>query len=81
MCVMSSGETLIYTTMEGQLMKMRLNTDREDQQVGLVSYLQEPQHYRAITGIAVCLKKPIILTSAEDMTLRTYSYATGFLRL
>ena len=70
---------MVYVTGDGQLMKMNLLDRPED--AGMISYLHEPFHIREITCIATCLKKPYLMTTGIDKTLRLYQYNTGQLRL
>jgi len=51
-------------------MKMHLIDKPED--TGKISYLYEPYHIRAITSVTTCLKKPFLMTTGDDMTLRLY---------
>ena len=79
--VVMPGDLLIYSTYEGQLLKFLLHDKPET--TGMVSYLYEPFHNQAITGLATCLKKPCIVTTSLDRTLRLYNYdfAGGMLKL
>ena len=65
-----SQNRLVYVTGDGQLMKMHLIDKPED--TGKISYLYEPYHIRAITSVTTCLKKPFLMTTGDDMTLRLY---------
>jgi WD40 repeat protein len=71
------GDRLVYSTGENQLMMMKLADKPEDS--GKISYFMEPFHTRKITAIAICLKKPLIVTAGAsgDNTLRLYSHNGG----
>jgi hypothetical protein len=79
--VIMPGDLLVYTTFDGQLLKFLLNDKPET--TGLVSYVFEPFHNKAITGLATCPKRPCIVTTSLDRTMRLYNYdfANGMLKL
>lgn len=69
------GDRLVYSTFEGQLLMMKLADKPEDS--GKVSYFIEPYHTRKITALAICLKKPLVVTAGVDNTLRLYNHNGG----
>jgi WD40 repeat protein len=56
-------------------MMMKLTDKPEDS--GRISYFIEPFHTRKITAIAICLKKPLIVTAGADCTMRLYNHTAG----
>jgi WD40 repeat protein len=70
---------LIYTTKNGQLMKMKLFDKPEE--VGKIAYLTEPFNQSRVTGLDTCVSKMTVITTSDDCYLRLYTYQNGPLKL
>ncbi|XP_073400639.1 cilia- and flagella-associated protein 57 isoform X1 [Dendrobates tinctorius] len=82
MCLSPSEETVIVSTDRSQLCSIALSsadiTKGDDVHF---EYLTEPWHSAAITGLSVCIRKPLIATCSLDHSVRIWNYESNSLDL
>lgn len=44
-------------------------------------YMNYSNHHSSITGVDVCIRKPIIATCSTDRSVRIWNFETGFILL
>uniref|UniRef100_H3CPL1 Cilia and flagella associated protein 57 n=1 Tax=Tetraodon nigroviridis TaxID=99883 RepID=H3CPL1_TETNG len=77
MCVSPAEETLAVSTDRGQLYSISLSAVAVDQEkAAYLDLLAQSFHSKAITGLSVCIRKPIVATSSLDCCVRIWNYET-----
>ncbi|XP_019942091.1 cilia- and flagella-associated protein 57 [Paralichthys olivaceus] len=82
MCISPAEETLAISTDQGQLYSVGLSSvdiNKEDQ--AHFEFLSQSFHSKSITGLSVCLRKPLAATSSLDRSVRIWNYETKVLEL
>ncbi|KAF7643851.1 hypothetical protein LDENG_00232050 [Lucifuga dentata] len=82
MCISPSGEMLAVSTAQGQIYSISLSSAEmsKGEQVHF-EFLAQSFHSKAITGLSVCIRKPLIATSSLDHSVRIWNYQTKMLEL
>ncbi|PIK39548.1 putative cilia- and flagella-associated protein 57 [Apostichopus japonicus] len=80
--VSPSEETLIATTTNNQLYCIALSaTDLGKGDQATFESLSQPFHFSIITGLDICIRKPLIATCSMDRSVRVWNYETSSLEL
>lgn len=77
-----SEETLIASTLTNQLYAITLSSaeiGKGDQ--ATFEVLSQPFHFDIITGLDVCIRKPLVATCSTDRSVRVWNYETCSLEL
>ncbi|NXJ02798.1 CFA57 protein, partial [Psophia crepitans] len=81
-CFSPSEETMVVNTSKNQLyMFTMLTTDHMKEKTAYFAYLNFPLHSASITGLDVCIWKPILATCSLDRSVRIWNYKTNTLEL
>ncbi|XP_015249885.1 PREDICTED: cilia- and flagella-associated protein 57 [Cyprinodon variegatus] len=77
MCISPAEETLAVGTDRGQLYSFNLSSANIKQE-GLLhfDFLSSPFHSNTITGLSICIRKPLVATSSLDRSVRIWNYET-----
>ncbi|XP_069837406.1 cilia- and flagella-associated protein 57 isoform X1 [Dendropsophus ebraccatus] len=82
MCLSPSEETVIISTDKNQLYSIALSSaDINKGDDVHFEFLTEPWHSSAITGLSVCIRKPLIATCSLDHSVRIWNYENNSLEL
>ncbi|KAM8999832.1 cilia- and flagella-associated protein 57 isoform 1-T1 [Sarcophilus harrisii] len=82
MCFSPSEETLIISTSKSQLYSIAMSlTEISKGEPAQFEFLMYSLHSAAITGLAVCIRKPLIATCSLDRSVRIWNYETNNLEL
>ncbi|XP_071073611.1 cilia- and flagella-associated protein 57 isoform X2 [Dasypus novemcinctus] len=82
MCFSPSEETLIASTSKHQLYSITMSlTEISKGEPAHFEYLMYPLHSAAITGLATCIRKPLIATCSLDRSIRIWNYESNTLEL
>ncbi|NXX92164.1 CFA57 protein, partial [Centropus bengalensis] len=77
-----SEETMVVSTNTNQLyMSTMLSTGLTKEKAAYFVYLNFPLHSASITGLDICVWKPILATCSSDKTLRIWNYKMNTLEL
>ncbi|XP_037535006.1 cilia- and flagella-associated protein 57 [Nematolebias whitei] len=82
MSVSPAEETLAISTNQGQLYSISLSsvlTNREGNHH--FEFLSQPFHSNSITGLSICVRKPLVATCSLDRSVRIWNYETKELEL
>ncbi|XP_077948631.1 cilia and flagella associated protein 57 isoform X2 [Gasterosteus aculeatus] len=80
MCMSPAEQTLAVSTDRGQLYSFSLSPadiNREEH----FEFLSQSFHSKSITGVSVCIRKPLVATSSLDHSVRIWNYETKLLEL
>ncbi|XP_075952842.1 cilia- and flagella-associated protein 57 [Anarhichas minor] len=80
MCISPAEETLAVSTDRGQLYSFSLSSvvlNKEEH----FEFLSQSFHSQSITGLSVCIRKPLVATSSLDHSVRIWNYETKLLEL
>ncbi|KAM3621734.1 uncharacterized protein V6R79_015290 [Siganus canaliculatus] len=81
-CISPAEETLAISTDRGQLYSFSLSTvDRNKEKEAHFELLSQSFHSKPITGLSVCIRKPLVATSSLDRSVRIWNYETRVLEL
>uniref|UniRef100_A0A663MD07 Cilia and flagella associated protein 57 n=1 Tax=Athene cunicularia TaxID=194338 RepID=A0A663MD07_ATHCN len=83
-CFSPSEETMVINTNKNQLyMFTMLSTDltKVGEKAAYFAYLNFPLHSAPITGMDICVWKPILATCSLDRSVRIWNYKTNTLEL
>ncbi|CAG5984446.1 unnamed protein product [Menidia menidia] len=82
MCLSPAEETLAISTDRRQLYSVSLSSAAisKDGQLQF-EFLSQPFHSSSITGLSICIRKPIVATCSLDRTVRIWNYETKELEL
>ncbi|NXT45627.1 CFA57 protein, partial [Pluvianellus socialis] len=81
-CFSPSEETMVVNTNKNQLyMFTMLSTDFTKEKAAYFAYLNFPLHSASITGLDICIWKPILATCSLDKSVRIWNYKTNTLEL
>ncbi|XP_036858184.2 cilia- and flagella-associated protein 57 isoform X2 [Manis javanica] len=82
MCFSPSEETLIASTSKNQLYSITMSlTEISKGEPAHFEYLMYPVHSASITGLATCIRKPLIATCSLDRSIRIWNYESNTLEL
>ncbi|GLD61367.1 cilia- and flagella-associated protein 57 [Lates japonicus] len=82
MCISPAEETLAISTDQGQLYSVSLSSvDINKEEELCFEFLLQSFHSKSITGLSVCLRKPLVATSSLDHSVRIWNYETKILEL
>ncbi|XP_034441489.1 cilia- and flagella-associated protein 57 [Hippoglossus hippoglossus] len=82
MCISPAEETLAISTDQGQLYSFSLSSvDINKDERAHFEFLSQSFHSKSITGLSVCLWKPLAATSSLDRSVRIWNYETKVLEL
>ncbi|CAJ1051853.1 cilia- and flagella-associated protein 57 isoform X1 [Xyrichtys novacula] len=80
MCISPAEKTLAISTNRGQLYSYSLSTVEESKGHHF-EFLSQSFHSKSITGLSICVRKPLIATSSLDHSVRIWNYKTKVLEL
>ncbi|NXJ89257.1 CFA57 protein, partial [Corythaixoides concolor] len=81
-CFSPSEETMVVNTNKNQVyMFTMLSTDLTKEKAAYFAYLNFPLHSASITGLDICIWKPILATCSLDRSVRIWNYKTNTLEL
>ncbi|NWR55089.1 CFA57 protein, partial [Bucorvus abyssinicus] len=81
-CFSPSEETMVINTSKNQLyMFTMLSTDLRKEKAAYFAYLNFPLHSASITGLDICIWKPILATCSLDRSVRIWNYKINTLEL
>uniref|UniRef100_A0A5F9C0V8 Cilia and flagella associated protein 57 n=1 Tax=Oryctolagus cuniculus TaxID=9986 RepID=A0A5F9C0V8_RABIT len=82
MCFSPSEETLVASTSKNQLYSITMSlTEISKGEPAHFEYLMYPLHSASITGLATCIRKPLIATCSLDRSIRIWNYESNTLEL
>ncbi|TKC38954.1 hypothetical protein EI555_020958 [Monodon monoceros] len=82
MCFSPSEETLIASTSKNQLYSITMSLmEISKGEPAHFEYLMYPLHSASITGLATCIRKPLIATCSVDRSVRIWNYESNTLEL
>ncbi|KAG7229689.1 hypothetical protein INR49_012736, partial [Caranx melampygus] len=82
MCLSPAEETLAISTDQGQLYSISLSfVDINKEEPPQFEFLSQSFHSKSITGLSICLWKPLVATSSLDHSVRIWNYETKVLEL
>ncbi|XP_071351144.1 cilia- and flagella-associated protein 57 isoform X2 [Trachinotus anak] len=82
MCISPAEETLAISTDRGQLYSISLSSvDINKEEQLHFEFLSQSFHSKSITGLSICLQKPLAATSSVDHSVRIWNYQTKVLEL
>ncbi|KAM6217017.1 cilia- and flagella-associated protein 57 [Rhynchocyon petersi] len=82
LCFSPSEDTLIASTNKNQLYTITMSlTEISKGEPAHFEYLMYPVHSAPITGLATCIRKPLIATCSLDRSIRIWNYETNALEL
>ncbi|KAM9362159.1 cilia- and flagella-associated protein 57 [Symphorus nematophorus] len=82
MCISPAEETLAISTDKGQLYSFNLSSlDMIKDAHGHFEFLSQSFHSKSVTGLSICIRKPLVATSSLDHSVRIWNYETKVLEL
>ncbi|XP_054576786.1 cilia- and flagella-associated protein 57 isoform X2 [Eptesicus fuscus] len=82
LCFSPSEETLLVSTSKNQLYSITMSlTEISKGEPAHFEYLMYPLHSASITGLATCIRKPLIATCSLDRSIRIWNYESNTLEL
>ncbi|CAF0728049.1 unnamed protein product [Brachionus calyciflorus] len=82
MCISPSEETLLAVTDWQQIYQLIFsNIDVGKSEHAEFEYMNYSYHHGAVTGVDVCIRKPIIATCSTDRSVRIWNFETGVLEI
>ncbi|XP_008762314.1 cilia- and flagella-associated protein 57 isoform X1 [Rattus norvegicus] len=82
LCFSPSEETLVASTSKNQLYSITMSlTEISKGEAAHFEYLLYPLHSASITGLATCIRKPLIATCSLDRSVRIWNYESNTLEL
>ncbi|XP_018422114.1 PREDICTED: cilia- and flagella-associated protein 57 isoform X1 [Nanorana parkeri] len=82
MCLSPSEETVLVSTNKSQLYSIALSSAEISKGDDAVfEFLTESWHSSSITGLSICIRKPLIATCSLDRSVRIWSYENNTLEL
>uniref|UniRef100_A0A8C6TUU5 Cilia and flagella associated protein 57 n=1 Tax=Neogobius melanostomus TaxID=47308 RepID=A0A8C6TUU5_9GOBI len=82
LCLSPAEETMVISTDRGQLYSINLPSAQKNKD-GLLhfEFLTQSFHSKPITGLSICLRKPVVATTSLDRSVRIWNYETKSLEL
>ncbi|XP_066125551.1 cilia- and flagella-associated protein 57 isoform X2 [Saccopteryx bilineata] len=82
LCFSPSEESLMASTSKNQLFSITMSlTEISKGEPAHFEYLMYPLHSASITGLATCIRKPLIATCSPDRSVRIWNYESNTLEL
>ncbi|XP_044067286.1 cilia- and flagella-associated protein 57 isoform X2 [Siniperca chuatsi] len=82
MCISPAEETLAISTDRGQLYSVSLSSVEMNKEEHVhFEFLSQSFHSKSITGLSICIRKPLVATSSLDHSVRIWNYETKVLEL
>ncbi|KAG8437072.1 hypothetical protein GDO86_007955 [Hymenochirus boettgeri] len=82
MCLSPSEETVLISTDKGQLYSIALSSAEMSKGEDIYfEYMTEPWHSASITGLSICIRKPLIATCSLDHSVRIWNFENNTLEL
>ncbi|XP_076604319.1 cilia and flagella associated protein 57 [Chaetodon auriga] len=82
MCISPAEETLAISTDRGQLYSFSLSSVEMNKEEHMqFEFLLQSFHSKSITGLSICIRKPLVATSSLDHSVRIWNYETKVLEL
>ncbi|XP_029425353.1 cilia- and flagella-associated protein 57 isoform X1 [Nannospalax galili] len=82
LCFSPSEETLVASTSKNQIYSITMSlTEISKGEPAHFEYLLYPLHCASITGLATCIRKPLIATCSLDRSVRIWNYESNTLEL
>ncbi|XP_069498550.1 cilia- and flagella-associated protein 57 [Ambystoma mexicanum] len=82
MCLSPSEETLLICTSKSQLYSIALSsTDMSKGEETNFEYLTYSLHSAPVTGLGICIRKPLVATCSLDRSVRIWNFETNNLEL
>ncbi|XP_069083885.1 cilia- and flagella-associated protein 57 [Pleurodeles waltl] len=82
MCLSPSEETLVISTSKSQLYSFALSSaDMGKGEDGTFEHLTYSLHSAPITGLGICIRKPLLATCSLDRSVRIWNFETNVLDL
>ncbi|XP_072543115.1 cilia- and flagella-associated protein 57 isoform X2 [Salminus brasiliensis] len=82
MCISPSEETLATSTDRGQLYHITLSSvEMTKGEQAQFEFLSQSFHSGSITGLSICMRKPLIATCSLDHSVRIWNFETNALEL
>uniref|UniRef100_A0A3Q4MYG6 Cilia and flagella associated protein 57 n=1 Tax=Neolamprologus brichardi TaxID=32507 RepID=A0A3Q4MYG6_NEOBR len=76
-CISPAEETLAISTNRGQLYSVSLSSEDKLH----FEFLSQSFHSSSITGLSICIRKPLVATCSLDRSVRIWNYETKVLEL
>ncbi|XP_026024823.1 cilia- and flagella-associated protein 57 isoform X1 [Astatotilapia calliptera] len=81
-CISPAEETLAISTNRGQLYSVCLSSvDMNKEDKLHFEFLSQSFHSSSITGLSICIRKPLVATCSLDRSVRIWNYETKVLEL
>uniref|UniRef100_A0A3Q4HXN8 Cilia and flagella associated protein 57 n=1 Tax=Neolamprologus brichardi TaxID=32507 RepID=A0A3Q4HXN8_NEOBR len=81
-CISPAEETLAISTNRGQLYSVSLSSAELSSDDKLhFEFLSQSFHSSSITGLSICIRKPLVATCSLDRSVRIWNYETKVLEL
>nr|XP_004559934.1 cilia- and flagella-associated protein 57 isoform X1 [Maylandia zebra] len=81
-CISPAEETLAISTNRGQLYSVSLSSvDMNKEDKLHFEFLSQSFHSSSITGLSICIRKPLVATCSLDRSVRIWNYETKVLEL
>ncbi|KAE8609814.1 hypothetical protein XENTR_v10011917 [Xenopus tropicalis] len=82
MCLSPSEEMVLISTNKGQLYSIALSSAEISKgEDAYFEYLTESWHSSSITGLSICVRKPLIATCSLDRSVRIWNFENNTLEL
>ncbi|XP_064847950.1 cilia- and flagella-associated protein 57-like [Oncorhynchus masou masou] len=82
LCISPSEETLVTSTDRGQLYSITLSSaEMSKGEQAHFEFLSHSFHSNTITGLSICIRKPLIATCSLDHSVRIWNFETNVLEL
>ena len=78
MCISPSEETILIVTSWQQIYQLVFsNIDVGKTEAAEFEFMNNSYHHGSITGVDVCIRKPLIATCSMDRSIRIWNFETG----
>lgn len=82
MCVSPAEEIILAVTNWQQIYQLAFsNIDVGKTEHADFEYMNFSNHHSAVTGVDICIRKPLIATCSTDHSIRIWNFETGYLNL
>ncbi|XP_038649881.1 cilia- and flagella-associated protein 57 [Scyliorhinus canicula] len=82
LCLSPSEEALVVSTNKSQLYCITLSSAEISKgELAYFEFLSQSFHSNIITGLDICIRKPLVATSSVDRSVRLWNYETNALEL
>uniref|UniRef100_A0A8C9NI57 Cilia and flagella associated protein 57 n=1 Tax=Serinus canaria TaxID=9135 RepID=A0A8C9NI57_SERCA len=80
-CFSPSEEMMVVSTNKNQLYKFTMLSTKPIRKISYFAYMNFPLHSNSITGLDMCIWKPILATCSLDRSVRIWNYKKNTLEL